>query len=233
MPSTGPVPEIISTFATGDSSARPGVSAVLLAAGESTRMGRPKPLLPWEGTTLVQYQVASLLSGGVDEVCVVTGAGGEAVELLFTDEAGVQVVPNPEYNAGKTTSVRAGVRAVDASAAAIVILAVDQPRPDWVIRRVVDSHLSAGAPVTSPRFLGRGGHPLVFSAGLRQELLEITEANQGIREVVRRHAAEMNLVEFDSPVVRLDINTPDSYAAALREYSELSAEPEDSRVDPA
>ena len=233
MPSTGPVPEIISTIAPGDSSARPRVSAVLLAAGESTRMGRPKPLLPWEGTTLVQYQVASLFGGGVDEVCVVTGAGGEAVELLFTDEAGVRVIPNPEYIAGKTTSVRAGVRAVDASAAAIVILAVDQPRPDWVIRRVVDSHLSAGAPVTSPRFRGRGGHPLVFSAGLRQELLEITEANQGIRDVVRRQASKMNVVEFDSRVVRLDINTPDSYAAALREYSELSAEPEDCRVDPA
>ena len=190
-------------------------------------MGRPKPLLPWEGTTLVQYQVASLLSGGVEEVCVVTGAGGEAVELLFADETGVRVVPNPEYSAGKTTSVRAGVRAVDAAAAAIVILAVDQPRPDWVIRRVVYSHLSAGAPVTSPRFRGRGGHPLVFSAGLRQELLEVTEANQGIREVVRRHASKMNLVEFDSRVVRLDINTPDSYTAALREYRELSAEPED------
>ena len=187
-------------------------------------MGRPKSLLPWEGTTLVQYQVASLLSGGVDEVCVVTGAGGGAVGPLFTDEAGVRVVLNPDYKAGKTTSVRAGVRAVDAAAAAIVILAVDQPRPDWVIRRVIDSHLSAGAPVTSPRFQGRGGHPLVFSAGLRQELLEITEANQGIREIVRRHAAEMNLVEFDSRVVRLDINTPDSYAAALGDFRELSGE---------
>ncbi len=189
-------------------------------------MGRPKPLLPWEGTTLVQYQVASLLGGGVDEVCVVTGAGGEAVDRLFPDASDVRVVPNPDYKAGKTTSVRAGVRAVDAAASAIVVLAVDQPRPDWVIMRVIDSHLLAGAPVTSPRFQGRGGHPLVFSAGLRPELLGITEANQGIREVVRRHAAEMNLVEFDSRVVRLDINTPDSYATALRDFRELSAEPE-------
>ena len=119
-----------------------------------------------------------------------------------------------------------GYGRVDAAASAIVVLAVDQPRPDWVIMRVIDSHLLAGAPVTSPRFQGRGGHPLVFSAGLRPELLGITEANQGIREVVRRHAAEMNLVEFDSRVVRLDINTPDSYATALRDFRELSAEPE-------
>ena len=153
----------------------------------------------------------------------VTGAGGEAVELLFTDEVGVRVHSNPDYKTGKTTSVRAGVRAVDAAAAAIVILAADQPRPDWVIRHVVDSHLSAGAPVTSPKFQGRGGHPLVFSAGLRPELLEITEAKQGVREVVRRHADRMNLVEFDSRIVRLDINTPDSYAAAIRDYGELSA----------
>ena len=174
---------------------------------------------------MVRYQVASLLNGGVDEVCVVTGAGGDDLEPLFTDVAGVRVVPNPDYKTGKTTSVRAGVRAVDDAAAAIVIIAVDQPRPEWVIRRVVDNHLSAGAPVTSPRFQGRGGHPLVFSAGLRQELLEITESNQGIREVVRRHADGMNTVEFESRVVRLDINTPDSYAAAVRDFRELSAEP--------
>ena len=217
------MPKNSHSVTTGDPSARPIVSAVLLAAGESTRMGRPKPLLPWGGTTLVQYQVASLLHGGVDEVCVVTGAGGESVGPLFTDEVGVRVVPNPDYKAGKTTSVRTGVRAVDDAAAAIVMLAVDQPRPDWVIRRVVDSHISSGAPVTSPRFKGRGGHPLVFSSGLRQELVEITEAKQGIREVVRRHADRMNLVEFDSRIVRLDINTPDSYAAAIRDYGELSA----------
>ncbi len=224
MPTPGSVPETGPSFASGDSDARPCVAAVLLAAGESTRMGRPKPLLAWEGTTLVQYQVTSLLSGGIDEVCVVSGAGGDAVARLFLEASGVRVVPNPEFRSGKTTSVRAGVRAVSVTAAAIVILAVDQPRPAWVIKRVVESHLDAGARVTSPRFQGRGGHPLVFDAGLRQELLDITEANQGIREVVRRHADRMNQVEFDSRVVRLDINTPDSYETAVREYPGLSAE---------
>ena len=227
MPSPGLVPETSSSVALGDPERRPRVSAVLLAAGESVRMGRPKPLLRWEGTTLVQYQVASLLKGGVDEVCVVTGAGGEAVSRLFLNPSGVRVVPNPDFRNGKTTSVRAGVRAVSVTATAIVILAVDQPRPDWVIRRVVSSHLLTGAPVTSPRYRGRGGHPLVFSARFRQELLDITEANQGIREVVRRHASRMNLIDFDSRVVRLDLNTPDSYEAALRDYGELSAERDD------
>ena len=227
MASPGLVPNTCPSVARGDPGPRPRVSAVLLAAGESVRMGRPKPLLCWEGTTLVQYQVASLLRGGVDDVCVVTGAGGEAVSQLFLDAYGVQMVPNPDFRSGKTTSVRAGVRAVSAAAAAIVILAVDQPRPDWVIRRVVSSHLLTGAPVTSPRYCGRGGHPLVFSARLRQELLDITEVNQGIREVVRRHASRMNLIDFDSRVVRLDLNTPDSYEAALRDYSELSAKRDD------
>ncbi len=227
MPSPGLVPNTCPSVARGDPEPRPRVSAVLLAAGESVRMGRPKPLLRWEGTTLVQYQVASLLRAGVDEVCVVTGTGGEAVSQLFLDSYGVQVVPNPDFRKGKTTSVRAGVRAVSAAATAIVILAVDQPRPDWVIRRVVSSHRLSGAPVTSPRYCGRGGHPLVFSARLRQELLDITEANQGIREVVRRHAGQMNLIDFDSRVVRLDLNTPDSYEAAFRDYSELSAERDD------
>ena len=67
----------------------------------------------------------------------------------------------------------------------------------------------------------------MFSATLRQELLDITEGNEGIREVVRRHAGQMNPIDFDTRIVRLDLNTPDSYQAAIGDYRELSAEPVD------
>ncbi len=200
------------------------IAAILLAAGESSRMGRAKPLLPWMGATLVEKQIEALLEGGTEEVYVVTGASGGEVAAV-TDTPQVHRVHNPNYAAGKTTSVKAGVLALADDTEHIVLLAVDQPRPAWVVRRVLKSHLSSGAPVTSPRFEGHGGHPLVFDARLSSELESITEENEGIREVMRRHAAELNRVDFDSRIVRLDINTPEAYEAALAEYPQLSRQP--------
>jgi CTP:molybdopterin cytidylyltransferase MocA len=198
------------------------VAAILLAAGESSRMGRPKPLLEWFGQSLVEAQIDALLAGGADEVFVVTGKSDAQVAPVLAGRAHVHRVHNPDFAEGKTTSVKAGVAAVSLDAVTIVLLAVDQPRPAWVVRRVLESHLASGAPVTSPRFDGHGGHPLVFAGALRDELLAISESAEGIREVVRRHSARMNRVEFDSAVVRLDLNTLDAYEQALEAYPELS-----------
>jgi len=195
----------------------PLVSAVLTAAGESTRMGRPKPLLPWLGMSLIEYQVASLVESGVSEVVVVLGHEHELVAPHVSGD-GVHHVVNAEYRQGKATSVRAGLRAVNAAATDILLLAVDQPRPPEIISQVIDSHIRADALITSPRYLGRGGHPLVFSARLRGELEAISEQTQGVREVFRAHAAEVNEVDIDDPVIRLDINDPEAYEEALRRF---------------
>lgn len=199
------------------------VAAILLAAGESSRMGRPKPLLPWNGETLVEAQVANLLAGGAAEVYVVTGKSDAAVAPILDGLEHAHRVHNPDYAAGKTTSVRAGVAALPAGTSTILLLAVDQPRPAWVIRRVLESHLASHAPITSPRFRGHGGHPLVFDGALRDELGSVTEENEGIREVFHRHEARMNTVEFVNEIVRLDINTPEAYKSALDRYTELCA----------
>jgi molybdenum cofactor cytidylyltransferase len=198
------------------------IAAILLAAGESSRMGQPKPLLPWQGKTLVEAQIDSLLEGGADEVYVVTGKSDAAVALLLRGLKQVIRVHNPRSAEGKTTSVKAGVAALPANVTAIVLLAVDQPRPAWVVRRVIGSHIASGAPLTSPRYRGHGGHPLAFDAALRDELAAISEEKQGIREVFSKHEARMNRVEFESAIVRLDLNTPEAYEKALREYGELS-----------
>ena len=189
----------------------------MTAAGESTRMGRPKPLLPWHGMPLIEYQIASLVKAGVSEVVVVMGHEHELVAPHVSGDS-VHHVVNAEYREGKATSVRAGVRAVDAAATDILLLAVDQPRPPEIISTVIGSHVGRDALITSPRYLGRGGHPLVFSANLRGELEGISEATQGVREVLRAHAAEVNEVDIDDRVIRLDINDPEAYEKALRLY---------------
>ena len=193
------------------------VSAILTAAGESTRMGRPKPLLPWPAcggdVPLIEYQVAQLRAAGAGQVIAVVGFAADLVAPIAR-AAGAVVVENPDYAAGKTTSIRAGLGAVDGRARAITLLAVDQPRPASIIRAVIEAHLAGGAAVTSPRHGGRGGHPIAFDARLAPELGEITEQGQGIREVIARHQGRSLRVEIDDPAVRLDLNTPGEYERA-------------------
>ena len=143
-------------------------------------MGRPKPLLPWRGATLVEHQVTCLLEGGCDEVVVVLGHAADEVAPLVRGES-VRAVVNPDYRQGKTTSIKTGLAHADPSATAIVLLAVDQPRTAAIVREVVRAHLTGGrtdnlaalrgtrrpssrvrcrtAPRTGADFRGEAGHP--------------------------------------------------------------------------
>lgn len=198
------------------------IQAILLAAGESSRMGDCKALLDWFGKPLVVAQAESLLKGGIDEVIVVTGAYSDEVGESVNDLADVKVVHNSSYLEGKTTSIKAGVCALSDDCDVIVLLAVDQPRPAWVVSQVLDSHVETGALITSPRYGGHGGHPLAFHSDLRGELSLISEEREGVRELMRKYEDELNGVVFDSSVVRLDINTPDQYQSVVERYSSLA-----------
>jgi len=195
----------------------PGISAILTAAGESRRMGRPKPLLPWRGTTLVEHQIDALFSGGVSEVVVVVGHEADAV-VAQVSCTGARCVVNPDYLQGKTTSIKAGLRAINADADAILLLAVDQPRTKSIVSAVVRAHVSGDYLITSPRYEGHGGHPLIFAASLRDELAAITEEKQGIREVFQAHRDSVQEHALDDPMIRLDLNTPEAYEDAVRKY---------------
>lgn len=196
------------------------VSAILAAAGLSSRMGRPKPLLPWRGATLVESQIRALLDGGADEVVVVLGSRADEI-APYAESAGGKVALNPDYESGRASSIRAGLGAISPDAAHILILGVDQPRTAAIVASVVESHLSSDAPITSPRVGGRGGHPLIFSARLLPELRRISERRQGLREVFERHRAEINAVRLNDPMARLDLNTPQAYERAYEQYGRL------------
>lgn len=196
---------------------------VLLAAGESSRMGRPKALLPWRGTTLVEYQMNSLLQGGCDSVVVVTGKYDVEMAPLLKDRPKIIRAYNPNFLDGKTTSIKAGIWEIPDGVHSIVLLAVDQPRPAWVIEHVLKLHTDFGAEVTSPGFDGHGGHPLVFDSTLRADLAAITEEDEGVRAIFKRPDINHHRVEFDSAIVRLDINTPEAYENALAAYAELAS----------
>ena len=198
------------------------ITAVVTAAGLSSRMGRPKPLLRWRDATLVEHQVFILLSGGASEVVVVLGhRAGEVAP--YVEGVGARSVVNDRYEEGRTSSIRAGLEAVSDGTEDILLIGVDQPRTPQIVARVVEAHLGAGSLLTSPRYRGRGGHPLMFSVRLLPELRLISERNEGLREVFERHRAEVTEVHFDDPVVRLDLNTPEGYERAYEKYGREEA----------
>lgn len=180
-------------------------------------MGTPKPLLPWEGATLVEYQVWQLLEAGADRVIVVLGHRAEEV-LPFVHKAGAQAIINELYAEGRASSVRVAAGALPEDARCVAVLSVDQPRPPWITRRLLSEHRRAGALITVPSFQGTRGHPVVFDASLIPELREVREAAEGMRAVVQAHAGEVLEVAFDSPVVLLDMNRPEEYEEARAAY---------------
>lgn len=212
-----------------------GTAALLLAAGESTRMGEFKALLPWCGTTLIEHQVSALLAGGASRCIVVLGHRAESLEPKLRGLADVFCVHNPDYREGKTTSLKTGLRALDEALGkspaesregAGLLLNVDQPRSTSIIRRIIELHEHGsddsprGDPplITIPTHLGKGGHPIIFSTELLPEFMSISEESQGLKAVVRRHEAQTLRVDVDSPEVLLDLNTPQDYQAALTKF---------------
>ena len=196
----------------------PETAAILLAAGESRRMGELKALLPWQGQSLISHQLTALTGGGVDRVIVVLGHRYEELLPEIDGKTGVEWTLNPDYLQGKTTSIKAGLAALkNRLPMALLLLNVDQPRSAETVGSLLRQHRASGPLITIPAFAGKGGHPVVFDGALIAELGAIGEATQGIREVVRRHREGTLRVEMDSGEVLWDLNTPEQYQAALGE----------------
>ena len=184
-------------------------------------MGRLKALLPWQGLTLVEYQIDSLHRSGVADVVLVTGHMGDEVGAVVQKKLGVNVAYNPDYRQGKTTSIKTGLRHISQSAKAILVVAVDQPRPVGILEAVVKAHMDGFGLITCPAYRGHMGHPLIFSSKILPELMAITEEFEGLRDVTLRYTSETHIVEIDNPIVTVDLNSPEDLLEAHRLFSSL------------
>ena len=200
------------------------VAAVVLAAGESSRMGEPKALLawppsPWPRATLLSHAILSALEAGYAPIVVVLGHDAEALRPHAPQDARVRVVVNERYAEGRATSVVCGAEALaDDATDGVLIASVDQPRTVETLRALREAWQSAQPrpPLAVPTYEGRAGHPPLFDAALLPELLRVSEPRQGLREVTARHRAARLAVPCADPLTALNLNTPADYERALR-----------------
>ena len=198
---------------------RPGpVHGIVLAAGLSRRLGRPKQLLVVGGKPLVRHAVERCLGSRLDAVWVVVGHEANAVREALA-ALDVRIVFNPAYSEGQARSLIAGLDAASIGADAVVVALGDQPFIEpVVIDRLVDVRRNDRPPIAMTSYGDERGHPVLFGRELFDELRGI-EGDQGGREVIRRHQNEVVLVPGGSSHVPLDVDTEDAYQLLLKRYA--------------
>jgi molybdenum cofactor cytidylyltransferase len=201
------------------------ISAVLLAAGQSTRMGAEnKLLLPFRGHTVVEHMVGVLLASRLDEVVVVLGHEAERVRPLLAGRP-VRLVENAEYREGMGSSLKAGLREVSPQAEAVMVCLTDQPLLEAAdVDRLIDAYRIALAwdttalprDIVVPFHQGRRGNPILFSARYREEVLATRGPVAGCRGIVQRYPEAILAVEMETDHVVRDLDTPEDYRALIQ-----------------
>ncbi|QQK77218.1 nucleotidyltransferase family protein [Salicibibacter cibarius] len=191
-------------MATGEDNS---LTALVLAAGRSQRMGTLKAALPWNGTTLINYQINQLQNTLISELIVVTGYKSEEVAEMIKPSH-VKIVHNHRFHEGKTSSIRKGVKSISPDSKGILISAVDQPVPKHTIDFMITHFNKTNASIVVPVYQQKRGHPVLFSTQLKHELLKINEETQGLRNIFRKYNRDVSPIEVSDPNVLLNLNTP-------------------------
>jgi len=188
------------------------ISAILLAAGKSIRMGKPKQLMPFGESTILEQAVDNYLASEVSEVIVVIGHKAEEVGKTLAAKQ-VKVVMNPDYEQGMSTSIIAGLKMIDSKTEAVMLALGDQPLIDSrTINKVIDEFNKHDKGIAVPTYKGKRGHPVIFDMKYKGELLKI-RGDIGGREIIRKHPDAVLEVAVQSEGVCIDIDTANSYSS--------------------
>jgi molybdenum cofactor cytidylyltransferase len=185
------------------------VAAIVLAAGGSTRLGRPKQLLEFRGETLIRRAVRAAQEAGCAQIVVVVGRERDKIENALTDFPAT-IAPNELWERGPGTSIRAGVAALTGADAAI-ILACDQPHVDGkLLRQIIAMHQQTQKPLIACAYAETRGIPVLFAASFFGRLLSLGD-DEGAKALLFATPHDTASVPF--PAGAIDIDTPEDYRA--------------------
>jgi molybdenum cofactor cytidylyltransferase len=188
------------------------IVAVILSAGESSRMGRPKALLPIDGQTFIEKIVGAIKQTEVGKVIVILGHHAEEMRRRI-EHLPVEILVNPDYKLGQLSSLQVAVRRLEkeADCDGLLVHLVDHPYIDAKLVEVMTERFRAtGKLIVVPRHDGRRGHPVIFARKLFDELLA-APMDQGAKAVVNAHRDDTLEIDTQDAGVTVDIDTPEPY----------------------
>ena len=187
------------------------ISAIILAAGESKRMGQPKMLLPWGGRTVIEHVVTTFLKAGVEDIVVVTGGAREQVEKAI-ERYPVRKIHNKNYATGDMlSSIQCGIREMPDWAQAALIGLGDQPQVlEQSVRAIGEMYNESASALIVPSFQRKRGHPWLVTRPLWNELLTL-KPHQTPRDFLNNYADRIWYVNLDTPTILADMDTPEDY----------------------
>ena len=186
------------------------INAIILAAGESKRMGKLKPLLRFKDKTFLEQIISVLKLSDVDRITVVLGAEAETIKESI-DLSGTSVVVNKNYQRGQLSSLVVGIEDTPEETKAILVCLVDSPFiTKEVVNQIISKFKETNNPIIVPVFNNERGHPTLFSRSLFNELANAPE-EQGARHVLYSNEEKILELETSEKEIRIGIDTPDDY----------------------
>jgi molybdenum cofactor cytidylyltransferase len=187
------------------------IAAIILAAGQSRRMGQPKMLLPWGKLTVIEQVISTFLDAGIEETLVVTGGMRELVEKVI-EPYPVQKIYNSNYEAGEMlSSIQLGLSALSNQVEAALISLGDQPQvQESTVRIVCEAFQKSQARLVVPSFQMRRGHPWLVARSLWNDVLAL-KPPESPRDFLNEHAAHIHYVGVETSSILADLDTPEDY----------------------
>ncbi len=199
------------------------ICAIVLAAGQSRRMGVQKLLLPFGSKTVITHIVDQLTASSVDKVYVVVGCQGERVNRELSSRP-VSIINNSNYKSGMLSSVRCGLHAISQQCRAVLIALGDQPSVTTkLIDQMLKSFASNEKQILIPLYDGKRGHPIIFSAAYRKEILTHYD-NVGLRGLLYAHKEDIFELPVTTSGVLSDMDCPEDYQRELTLFEEKNEE---------
>ncbi len=203
------------------------VVGIILAAGQSSRMGSVKQMLSFKGKTILQRVIDNAVASSLGRVVVVLGYRADMIAPTIADKD-VTVVINEDYESGQSSSIKAGLQALPDGTDAVLFMLGDQPLvAPGTINQVLDAYRISESPIVLPVFDGKRGNPVLFSRETFQRL-NLLEGDSGARPLFEEYAGRIRQLPVDDSCIHFDVDTEEDYSRLLeldpleREYCPLN-----------
>jgi len=196
------------------------ITAIVLAAGESKRMGRPKMLLSYGKKTIIETVIDNVIQSKVDKVLVVLGSDRKKIERKIKDYPDIEIAFNPDYSKGMLSSVQTGFQSLARGTQGVMVLLGDQPSISTaVINNIIDAFKTRKKGIILPVYKKDRGHPVLIDIKYRREVEKLSP-EVGLRGLVYGHPEDVLEVAVEDPEILQDIDDMKDYKRELKDRGE-------------